>query len=296
MDAVVRTPETAALPRPARRRRRLLPRQLSGSPLALLALAIVAGWVIAAVLAPSLAPYRPLAQSITMRLQPPGPDHWLGTDPLGRDILSRILFGARLSIPVGIVAVALAVVLGTLIGGTAGFLGGAADEAIMRGTDLMLAFPTVILALVITAALGAGIRNAVIAIMVAWWPSYARLVRGLVLALRDREYVLAARAVGGSRLRIFVRHVLPQTISPVVILSTLDVGHAILTFASLSFLGLGPPPQIPEWGSMIAAGRNYLDQWWISTFPGLAILTLVLAMNVLGDGLRDLLDPRFRSR
>jgi peptide/nickel transport system permease protein len=295
MDAAVSAPEAAAVPRPVRRRR-LLPRQLSGSPLALLALAIVAGWIAVAVLAPSLAPYRPLAQSIAGRLQPPGPEHWLGTDPLGRDILSRILYGARLSIPVGVIAVALAVVLGTMIGGTAGFLGGAADEAIMRGTDLMLAFPTVILALVITAALGAGIRNAIIAIMVAWWPSYARLVRGLVLALRDREYVLAARAVGGSRLRIFLRHVLPGTISPVVILSTLDVGHAILTFASLSFLGLGPPPEIPEWGSMIAAGRNYLDQWWISTFPGLAILTLVLAMNVLGDGLRDLLDPRFRSR
>jgi peptide/nickel transport system permease protein len=160
----------------------------------------------------------------------------------------------------------------------------------------MLSFPTVILALVITAALGPGIRNAVIAIMVAWWPSYARLVRGLVLALRDREYVVAAQALGGSRLRVFVRHVLPGTISPVVILATLDVGHAILTFASLSFLGLGPPPQIPEWGSMISSGRNYLDQWWISTFPGLAILTLVLAFNVLGDGLRDLLDPRFRSR
>lgn len=288
--------ERSAVPRPVRRGRRLLPRQLSGSPLALLALAIVAGWIATAVLAPSLAPYRPLAQSITARLEPPSAAHWLGTDPLGRDILSRVLYGARLSIPVGMIAVALAVVLGTLIGGTAGFLGGAADEAIMRGTDLMLAFPTVILALVITAALGAGIRNAIIAIMVAWWPSYARLVRGLVLALRDREYVLAARAVGGSRLRIFLRHVLPGTISPVVILSTLDVGHAILTFASLSFLGLGPPPQIPEWGSMIAAGRNYLDQWWISTFPGVAILTLVLAMNVLGDGLRDLLDPRFRSR
>jgi len=295
MDAAITTPEAAAVPRPVRRRR-LLPRQLSGSPLALAALAVVAGWIAVAVLAPSLAPYRPLAQSIAGRLQPPGPAHWLGTDPLGRDILSRILYGARLSIPVGVIAVALAVVLGTIIGGTAGFLGGAADEAIMRGTDLMLAFPTVILALVITAALGAGIRNAIIAIMVAWWPSYARLVRGLVLALRDREYVQAARAVGGSRLRIFLRHVLPGTISPVVILSTLDVGHAILTFASLSFLGLGPPPQIPEWGSMIAAGRNYLDQWWISTFPGVAILTLVLAMNVLGDGLRDLLDPRFRSR
>jgi len=286
----------AAVPRPAKRRRHLLPRQLTGSPLALMALGMVAAWIAVAFLAPALAPYDPLSQSITERLTPPSPAHWLGTDPLGRDVFSRVLYGARLSIPVGMIAVALAVVLGTIIGGSAGFLGGAADEAIMRATDLMLSFPTVILALVITAALGPGIRNAVIAIMVAWWPSYARLVRGLVLALRDREYVVAAQALGGSRLRVFVRHVLPGTISPVVILATLDVGHAILTFASLSFLGLGPPPQIPEWGSMISSGRNYLDQWWISTFPGLAILTLVLAFNVLGDGLRDLLDPRFRSR
>jgi len=295
METAITRTETTAIPRPPRRRRRLLPRQLTGSPLALLALAIVAGWVAVAILAPSIAPYRPLSQTITARLDPPSSAHWLGTDPLGRDIFSRILYGARLSIPVGIIAVALAVVFGTAIGGTAGFLGGGADETIMRITDLMLAFPTVILALVITAALGPGIRNAIIAIMVAWWPSYSRLVRGLVLALRDREYVLAAQALGGSRLRVFLRHVLPGTISPVVILSTLDVGHAILTFASLSFLGLGSPPQIPEWGSMIAAGRNYLDEWWISTFPGIAILTLVLAFNVLGDGLRDLLDPRFRS-
>ncbi|HEV2282183.1 MAG TPA: ABC transporter permease [bacterium] len=284
-----------AVARPARRRR-LLPKQLTGSPLALVALGMVAAWIAVAFLAPALAPYDPLSQSISARLTEPSAAHWLGTDPLGRDVFSRILYGARLSIPVGMIAVTLAVVLGTVIGGSAGFVGGTADEAIMRGTDLMLAFPTVILALVITAALGPGIRNAVIAIMVAWWPSYARLVRGIVLSLRDREYVMAARALGGSRLRIFLRHVLPGTISPVVILGTLDVGHAILTFASLSFLGLGPPPEIPEWGSMIAAGRNYLDQWWISTFPGLAILTLVLAFNVLGDGLRDLLDPRYRSR
>jgi peptide/nickel transport system permease protein len=158
----------------------------------------------------------------------------------------------------------------------------------------MLAFPTVILAMVITAALGAGVRNAVIAIMIAWWPSYARVVRGLVLAVREREFVLAARAQGATAIRVFLRHVLPATISPLIILGTLDVGHAILTFASLSFLGLGPPPQVPEWGSMIAAGRRYLDQWWISGFPGLAILTLVLSFNVLGDSLRDLLDPRFR--
>ena len=166
----------------------------------------------------------------------------------------------------------------------------------MRLTDLMLAFPTVILAMIISAALGAGIRNAVIAIMVAWWPTYARFARGLVLSARDREYVEAARAVGASPVRVFMRHILVNIVSPIVILGTLDVGRAILTFASLSFLGLGPPPQIPEWGSMIAAGRDYLDQWWIATFPGLAILTLVVALNVVGDSLRDTLDPRLRGR
>jgi peptide/nickel transport system permease protein len=190
----------------------------------------------------------------------------------------------------------LAMLIGVCLGSTAGFLGGVVDETIMRATDLMLAFPTVILAMVITAALGAGIRNAIIAIMIAWWPSYARYVRGLVLSLREREYVQAAHALGASRVRVLVRHLLPGTISPILILSTLDVGRAMLTFASLSFLGLGPPPEVPEWGSMVAAGRNYLDQWWISTFPGLAILSFVLPVNVVGDRLRDFLDPRFRNR
>lgn len=265
------------------------------SPFALGALTITALWVAVALAAPVLAPYNPLAQNIAGRLSPPASGHWLGTDPLGRDILSRVLYGARLSIPVGMAAVGLAVVLGTLIGSVAGASGRAVEEVLMRVTDLMLAFPTVILAMIISAALGAGIQNAVIAIMVAWWPSYARFARGLVVAAREREYVEAARAVGASSARVFLRHILANIVSPIVILSTLDVGHAILTFASLSFLGLGPPPQIPEWGSMIAAGRDYIDQaWWIGTFPGLAILTLVLALNVVGDSLRDALDPKLQ--
>jgi peptide/nickel transport system permease protein len=274
---------------------RVLPRPFVRSPLTMASLVAVLLWVIVAAVAPAIAPYNPLGQDIGGRLAPPGPAHWLGTDPLGRDILSRILYGARLSIPVGMAAVALAVILGTIIGSAAGAAGGLVDEVIMRVTDLMLAFPTVILAMIISAALGAGIRNAVIAIMVAWWPSYARFARGLVLSAREREYVEAARALGASRLRVFVRHILLNIVSPIVILSTLDVGHAILTFASLSFLGLGPPPQIPEWGSMIAAGRDYLDQWWIGTFPGMAILSLVLTLNVVGDSLRDTLDPRLRT-
>jgi peptide/nickel transport system permease protein len=255
---------------------------------------VVLLWLALAAAAPLLAPYEPLRQDIVGRLAPPGAAHWLGTDALGRDVLSRILHGARISIPVGLAAVVLAAFLGALVGGLAGFVGRRLDDVLMRVTDLMLAFPTVILALVITAALGVGIRNAVIAIMIAWWPTYARLVRGLVLAVREREYVQVAFALGASDGRVLCRYVAPNVASSVVVLATLDVGHAILTFASLSFLGLGPPPEVPEWGGMIAAGRNYLDQWWIATFPGLAILSLTIAFNVVGDNLRDFLDPRLR--
>ena len=268
---------------------------MKASPLTATALAVVTLWIGLAAVAPLLAPYEPLRQDIVGRLAPPGPAHWLGTDALGRDVLSRILYGARISIPVGMAAVVLAALLGAVVGGLAGFVGRRLDEVLMRVTDLMLAFPTVILALVITAALGAGIRNAVIAIMVAWWPTYARLVRGLVLAVREREYVQVAFALGASDGRVLLRYVAPNVLSSVVVLATLDVGHAVLTFAALSFLGLGPPPEVPEWGSMIAAGRNYLDQWWIATFPGLAILTLTIAFNVVGDSLRDFLDPRLRK-
>jgi peptide/nickel transport system permease protein len=278
------------------RQQRALPRALRQSPVTIVAVLIIVFWLLAALLAPLLAPYPPLQQDVMNRLTPPDSAHWLGTDPLGRDILSRILYGARLSLPVGVAAVMLALVLGTLLGSIAGFLGGRADEVVMRLTDLMLAFPTVILAMVITAALGAGVRNAIIAIMVAWWPTYARNVRGLVLATRHREFVLAAQALGATRTRMFVHHVLPSTISPLVILGTLDLGHAILTFAALSFLGLGPPPDLPEWGSMIATGRSYFDQWWIGAFPGLAILSVALACNIVGDSLRDALDPRYRNQ
>jgi len=290
--------ESISSPRsPARRGGllRVIPRPFLRSPLTVIAALVVIAWVGLAMVAPLLSTYGPLQQDMVKRLAPPTQSHWLGTDMLGRDILSRILYGARISIPVGIAAVVLAAILGGIVGSAAGFVGGFFDEVMMRVTDVMLAFPTVILALVITAALGPGIQNAVIAIMVAWWPSYARLVRGLVLSIKEREYVLVARALGASESRLLRMHVLPNIVSPVIILSTLDVGHAILTFASLSFLGLGPPPEIPEWGSMIAAGRDYFDQWWIGTFPGLAILSLTIAFNIVGDSLRDLLDPRLRK-
>jgi peptide/nickel transport system permease protein len=274
---------------------RLLPRSFRRSPLAIIAVGIVIVWILLALSASVIAPYGPVKQDFVHRLAGPSASHLLGTDPLGRDILSRILYGARLSLPVGIAAVALAVVIGMVVGSVAGFFGGYVDEVIMRFTDLMLAFPTIILAMVITAALGAGIKNALIAIMIAWWPTYARLVRGLVLSTREREFVLVARAVGASDSRVLVRHVVPNIISPIIIMGTLDVGNAILTFASLSFLGLGATPDVAEWGSMISLGRTYFDQWWIGTFPGLAILSLVLAFNIVGDSLRDALDPRFRK-
>jgi peptide/nickel transport system permease protein len=266
--ATLRQLPVQALSRGAQRARhkRALPRALRQSPVTIVAVLIIVFWLLAALLAPLLAPYAPLQQDVMNRLAPPSSAHWLGTDPLGRDILSRILYGARLSIPVGVAAVLLALVLGTLLGSIAGFLGGRADEVVMRIT------------------------------VVAWWPTYARNVRGLVLATRHREFVLAAQALGATRTRMFVHHVLPSTISPLVILGTLDLGHAILTFAALSFLGLGPPPDLPEWGSMIATGRSYFDQWWIGAFPGLAILSVALACNIVGDSLRDAFDPRYRNR
>jgi peptide/nickel transport system permease protein len=294
VETTIDTPIAVAT-RGEARRRGSIPLPFRRSPLAVAALAVVALWVVVAAAAPVLAPYAPLQQDIAGRLAPPSQAHWLGTDPLGRDVLSRILHGARLSLPVGIVAVVLAALLGGTVGGLAGYVGRRLDEAVMRVTDLMLAFPTVIFALVVTAALGAGIRNAVIAIMVAWWPTYARLVRGLVLAVREREYVQAAYALGSPDGRVLGRYIVPNVVSSVIVIATLDVGHAILTFAALSFLGLGPPPEVPEWGSMVAAGRNYFDQWWIATFPGLAILSLTLAFNVVGDSLRDYLDPRLRK-
>ena len=291
------TTDAAPLAAPAHRPlfERLVPRPFRRSPLAIAAVAVVFAWILLALAAPLIAPYGPLTQDFSRRLTGPSSLHLLGTDPLGRDILSRILYGARLSVPVGILAVALAVLIGLVVGSVAGFFGGAVDEVIMRLTDLMLAFPTIILAMVISAALGAGIKNALIAIMIAWWPGYARLVRGLVLSTREREFVVVARAIGASEPRVLVRHVLPTIISPIVILATLDVGNAILTFASLSFLGLGATPDVAEWGAMISVGRTYFDQWWIGTFPGLAILSLVLAFNIVGDSLRDVLDPRYRK-
>jgi len=192
--------------------------------------------------------------------------------------------------------VIVAGIVGTLVGSIAGFVGGTIEEIFMRTTDVFMAFPTIILAMAIAAALGPSIGNAVIALSIVWWPNYARVVRGLVLSIKENEYVTASRAIGATEPRVLRRVVLPNAIAPVLVLATLDLGNAILVFAGLSFLGLGPEPSTPEWGRMVADGLAFFDQWWISAFPGLAIFTIVMAFNFVGDGLRDALDPRLRRQ
>ena len=251
----------------------------------------------AALLAPVLSPADPLAQNVVEGLRPPSSEHLLGTDKLGRDILSRLLYGARISLMVGALVVAIASSIGAALGLLAGYLGGWADELLMRITDIFFAFPALILAMAIAGALGPSLRNALIAISAVSWPVYARLIRGQVLALKEREFVLAARALGVPERRIIVRHLLPNTLAPLLVQASFDMGAAITAVAGLSFIGFGAQPPTPEWGVMISEGRNYMaTQWWLATFPALAILLVVGGFNLLGDGLRDLLDPRLRGR
>jgi peptide/nickel transport system permease protein len=264
------------------------------SPTLLMGLLVVALWLLIALLAPAIAPYSPVEQRLAERLSPPSLKHPFGTDELGRDVFSRVLYGARISLPIGFGVVILTAALGTTLGAVAGFVGGLVDEFIMRLCDAVLAFPSLILAMAITAALGPGLQNAMLAIVLVLWPEYARLMRGQVLALREMEYVTAARAVGAPEVRILWRHILPNASSVVLVKASLDVGNAILLAAALSFVGLGAVPPTPEWGAMVAAARQKFFEWWIGTFPGLAILSAVIGFNFLGDGLRDLLDPRLR--
>ncbi len=264
------------------------------SSLSLVGAGIVAAVVAGAVFAPVLAPYPRHAGvfvDFDHALQPPSARHWLGTDDAGRDILSRILFGARISLALGAAVLAIAVAVGVPLGVVAGYFGGRAGDLIMRVTDVFLAVPPIALALAVTAALRPTLSTAMIAIAFAWWPWYTRLVYGQVLSLREQQFVEASRAVGASPWRIAFREILPNTWSPVIVKVTLDMGFVILTASGLSFLGLGAQPPTPEWGTMIAEGRNYLPgAWWAATFPGLAIFVTVLGFNLLGDGLRDVFD------
>jgi peptide/nickel transport system permease protein len=248
---------------------------------------------------PLIAPYDPAAQGdiIASRYLSPSAEHWMGTDKFGRDIFSRVLYGARISLSIGFIAVAISITLGTLIGALAGYFGGWVDAVLMRFTDMMLAFPRLVLLIVIIAMFeNYSIWLVVVVLGLTGWMGTSRIVRGEVLSLREREFVQAARALGMNDLRIIGRHVIPNTMAPVIVSATLGIGLTILTEASLSFLGLGVQPPTPSWGNMVSDGRDALTQaWWIATFPGLAIVLTVVAFNLLGDGLRDALDPRLRT-
>lgn len=270
-------------------------RFLRANPLTVVGLAIVAGWILIGIFAPAIAPYPPLKQNIVDRLDPPSATYLFGTDQLGRDVFSRVLYGGRISLPAGLMVVLGALLVGGAIGALAGWFGGWFDEIVMRVTEVFMAFPTIILAMAIAAALGPSLLNAILAMVIVWWPNYARLMRGLVTSIKSEQYVEAARVLGVPELRILWRSVLPNCAAPLVVLGTIDFGAAILVFAGLSFLGLGSDPATPEWGRMIADGVQFFDQWWVSAFPGLAICTVVIGFNFIGDGIRDALDPRLRK-
>jgi peptide/nickel transport system permease protein len=260
-------------------------------PLAIAGAVIAVAWIVIAIFAPWIAPHGPNAQEFATAQGPSGA-HLFGTDELGRDVLSRVIWGSRVTLPIALLLVGLAAAIGGTIGALAGYFRGLVDGAFMRVVDLVFAFPPIILAMVVSAVLGRGLRNAALAIVVVAWPSYARVVRGLVLSVGDSEYVQSSRLLGSPARRALVRDVMPNVVGPVVVLMTLDLATAILLLSGLSFLGLGAQPPQAEWGSMVSEGAQYFQWWWIGTFPGLAIFTAVLAFNFLGDSLRDLFDPQ----
>ena len=260
-------------------------------PLAITGAVIAVVWIVIAIFAPLVAPHDPLAQNFAPA-QSPSWSHLFGTDELGRDVFSRVVHGSRVSLPIALVLVALAAAIGSTVGAIAGYFRGVADGLLMRLTDLVFAFPPIILAMVVAAVLGRGLFNAALAIVVVAWPSYARVARGLVLSVGESEYVQSARLLGASSRRTLFRDVLPNVAGPILVLATLDLANAILLLSGLSFLGLGAQPPKAEWGSMVAEGTQYFQWWWIGTFPGLAIFTVVLAFNFLGDSLRDFFDPQ----
>ena len=247
------------------------------------------------ILAPILATHDPIAINLTGRFLPPSWEHFFGTDHLGRDIYSRVVWGARISLSVGFITLIEATVIGTIIGLIAGYKGGWVDSVIMRITDVFLAFPSIILALAVAAALGRGLTSVMVALGITWWPLYARLIRGQTLSVREEQYIEGARLSGAGGLRIMLKHILPNCIAALIVQISMDVGFTILAAASMGFLGIGAQNPSPEWGLQCASGAKYLVyQWWISTFPGLAIFLSVISFNLLGDGLRDILDPRLR--
>jgi peptide/nickel transport system permease protein len=266
------------------------------NPLSLLGILFIGILLFTGILAPLLAPYDPIEISPDRRLTPPNSANWLGTDEVGRDILSRIIHGARISLEIGITIVFLAAAIGLIIGLISGYFGGGWDQTLMRFTDIFMSFPTLILAIAMTAALGPSLFNSVLAMIIVWWPIYARLIRSEVLAVKEKEYIRAIRALGANPFKIIFFHVLPNTIDVVVIRASIDFGNAVMFCAALSFIGLGAQPPQPEWGAMVTTGRDYLrDAWWLVTFPGLAIFLTVMGFNLFGDSLRDFLDPKLRG-
>ncbi len=269
------------------------PRWLHGP--ALVGMVVLALWVLVALTLPIWTPFDPL-EPVGLRNLGPRAAHWMGTDALGRDVFTRTLWGARTSLPVAAIVIVSAVIIGTVVGAAAGFFGGWIDAVLMRTVDITMAFPPILLAMAITASLGPGVRNAMIAMVLVWWPIYARLLRAQVIAVRQREYIDSAWAIGASRWLIMRRYILPMSYTPVLVNATMDFGQVVLLLASLSFIGLGARPPSPEWGAMITEGATNFYQWWIAAAPGLAILLVVLAFNFVGDALRDSFDVKDNGR
>ena len=299
MSAQVLSLEQPAERAGATREIRRYARAYARSASSMAGLVIVAVFVLVAAIGPWIVPYPEDARGavhLERKLQPPSTAHWFGTDEVGNDVYTRVILGARVSLQIGLIITVIAAVLGVPLGIVAGHVGGRLGETIMRVTDVFLSVPALVLALAVVGALGPGILNAMIALSLVWWPGYVRLVQAKTLALGQETFVEAARASGGSRLRIVLVHLLPNCVSPIVVKASMDMGAAILAAASLGFIGLGAQPPYPEWGAMISHGRNYLPTWWwYSAFPGLAIYLTVLGFNLVGDGLRDLLDPKSRG-
>ena len=271
-------------------------RLLRNSPLAIFGVATIAFNILIAIFASSISPYDPYAMQLENKLEGPNAAHIFGTDQLGRDILTRVIWGSRVSFEIGVVVVALSLFVGIPLGLISGYAGGWLDEGIMRVTDIFLAFPALVLAIFIQAAIGPGLTNAMFSIAIVSWPTYARLVRGSAMSIKQNEFIEAARAAGEGKLRILFRHIFPNLLSPITVQSTLDMGGAVLTAAGLSFIGFGVQPPTAEWGAMVSTGRDYIAfAWWMTAFPGLAIFLFVLGFNLLGDWLNDFLNPRLRG-
>ena len=253
-------------------------------------------WIAMAILAPLIAPYDPIVQDLSIRLQAPSGSHIFGTDNFGRDIFSRVIYGGRYSLLAGLLTVIIASAIGTFYGAIAGYVGGQVDNVMMRFSEMIMSFPSLILAMIINAVLGANLFNTMFALVIVAWPSYARLMRSVVLSVKENEYVTAAEALGASRIRILNKEIIPNSISSVLIMATTDIGNQILMFSTLSFLGLGSATPTPEWGMMVSDGVDYFNKFWIAGFPGLAIFTMAVGANFIGDGLRDLLDPKLRKQ